>query len=76
MVYAKATNPSDLLWHSEEPSPFLTKAIQEQEQSGRALDLELRLHDYSARVQENVPLPVGPTVQLQSLWFKRKQQTG
>ena len=34
---------------------------------------ELALHKYEARVQENVPLPIGPTVQLQSLWFKRSQ---
>jgi 2-polyprenyl-3-methyl-5-hydroxy-6-metoxy-1,4-benzoquinol methylase len=33
---------------------------------------ELQLQDYDQRVQENVPMPVGPSVQLQSLWFKRK----
>jgi SAM-dependent methyltransferase len=38
-VYKKATKPSDLLWHSEEPSQFLVKAIQERKQSGNALDL-------------------------------------
>lgn len=32
---------------------------------------ELILVDYDARVQENVPMPIGPTVQLQSLWFKK-----
>lgn len=32
---------------------------------------ELALKKYEARVQENVPLPIGPSVQLQSLWFKR-----
>jgi 2-polyprenyl-3-methyl-5-hydroxy-6-metoxy-1,4-benzoquinol methylase len=32
---------------------------------------ELSLKAYDARVQENVPLPVGPSVQLQSLWFKK-----
>jgi 2-polyprenyl-3-methyl-5-hydroxy-6-metoxy-1,4-benzoquinol methylase len=191
-VYKKATKPSDLLWHSEEPSPFLVKAIQTRKQTGTALDLgcgagvfsvymakagyqvtgldfipkalelasqlakekgasvnwiqadlfnwdpkvkfdiildsgclhtvsdkkkfkekivqwlapggdfilghfgrrsffdwrpvgpnrrskedleklfrpELTLIDYEARVQENVPMPVGPSVQLQSLWFK------
>src|SRR5262245_4428100 len=40
-VYAKAVKPSDLLWHSEEPSPFLTKAIAERKQPGTALDLGL-----------------------------------
>jgi len=194
-VYAKATKPSDLLWHSEEPSTFLIKAIHERRQPGRALDLgcgagvfsvylakagyqvtgldfipkalemaqalahenkvsvnwvqadllnwnpdvkfdiildsgcfhtisdtrgfkkkimqwlapdgdfvlghfgrrnffdwrpmgpirrskenltklfepELVLRDYEARVLSNVPMPIGPTVQLQSLWFKRKR---
>src|SRR5688572_8627404 len=38
-VYEKATRPSDLLWHSEEPSPFLKKAIDGRNQPGRALDL-------------------------------------
>lgn len=38
-VYQKATKPSDLLWHSEEPSPFLAKAIQQRKQPGKALDL-------------------------------------
>jgi len=192
-VYEKATKPSDLLWHSDEPSPFLVKAIRERKQPGRALDLgcgagvfsvymakagyqvtgldfipkalelarqlareknvdvnwvqadlfawnpenkfdiildsgclhtisdkhkfkeqiiswlapggdfvlghfgrrsffdwrpvgpirrskeeleklfspELTLKDYEARVQENVPMPIGPTVQLQSLWFRK-----
>jgi 2-polyprenyl-3-methyl-5-hydroxy-6-metoxy-1,4-benzoquinol methylase len=191
-VYKKATKPSDLLWHSEEPSPFLVKAMQARKQAGTALDLgcgagvfsiymakagyqvtgldfipkalelasqlakekganvnwiqadlfnwdpkikfdiildsgclhtisdkkkfkekivqwlapggdfilghfgrrgffdwrpvgpnrrskedleklfgpELTLIDYEARIQENVPMPIGPSVQLQSLWFK------
>jgi len=38
-VYGKATKPSDLLWHSEEPSPFLVKAIKARKQPGTALDL-------------------------------------
>ncbi|HET6541689.1 MAG TPA: class I SAM-dependent methyltransferase [Chryseolinea sp.] len=38
-VYEKATKPSDLLWHSEEPSKFLVEAIRERKQSGTALDL-------------------------------------
>jgi 2-polyprenyl-3-methyl-5-hydroxy-6-metoxy-1,4-benzoquinol methylase len=193
-VYEKASKPSDLLWHSEEPSPFLVKVIQERKKAGTALDLgcgagvfsiylaksgyevtgldfipkalemasqlakekaaqvnwvqadllnwnpeikfdvildsgclhtisnktkfkqnivdwlspggdfilghfgrrnfwdwrpvgpirrskdeleklfrpELRLQAYDARVLADVPLPIGPTVQLQSLWFKRK----
>ena len=193
-VYEKASKPSDLLWHSEEPSKFLVEAIQARKQSGTALDLgcgagvfsiymaksgyqvtgldfipkalemasqlakekgahvnwvqadllnwnpatkfdiildsgclhtisnkkkfkenivswlapggdfilghfgrrnfwdwrpvgpirrskdeleklfapELKLQAYDARVQADVPLPIGPTVQLQSLWFKRK----
>ena len=33
---------------------------------------DLVLIDYDAHVQTNVPLPIGPTVQLQSLWFKRR----
>lgn len=33
---------------------------------------ELSLNAYDARVQDNVPMPVGPTVQLQSMWFKKK----
>jgi hypothetical protein len=33
---------------------------------------ELTLKAYDARVQENVPMPIGPSVQLQSLWFKPK----
>ena len=191
-VYSKASKPSDLLWHSEEPSPFLVKAIQQRKHPGNALDLgcgagvfsvymagagyhvtgldfipkalelarqlakekkvsvnwvyadlfewnpekkfdiildsgclhtiadkakfkkkliswlapggdfvlghfgrrsffdwrpmgpirrskadlqklfspELTLREYEARVQENIPLPIGPSVQLQSLWFK------
>jgi SAM-dependent methyltransferase len=193
-VYEKASKPSDLMWHSEEPSPFLVKAIQERKGPGTALDLgcgagvfsvymakagfqvtaldfipkalemarelanaqgvtvnlvhadllnwdpktkfdiildsgclhtigdknkfkekivswlapdgdfvlghfgrrgffdwrpvgpvrrskdaleklfgpELTLKAYDARVQENIPMPIGPSVQLQSLWFKRK----
>ena len=31
---------------------------------------ELRLLKYDAHVQENVPMPIGPSVQLQSLWFR------
>jgi SAM-dependent methyltransferase len=38
-VYKKASKPSDLLWHSEEPSPFLVKAMKERKQPGKALDL-------------------------------------
>src|SRR5688572_9649585 len=38
-VYEKASQPSDLLWHSEEPSPFLVKAMQVRKQPGTALDL-------------------------------------
>ena len=38
-VYEKAAKPSDLLWHSEEPSKFLVEAIQARKQSGTALDL-------------------------------------
>jgi SAM-dependent methyltransferase len=38
-VYQKALKPSDLLWHSDEPSPFLIKAIQERKKPGTALDL-------------------------------------
>jgi 2-polyprenyl-3-methyl-5-hydroxy-6-metoxy-1,4-benzoquinol methylase len=38
-VYEKASKPSDLLWHSEEPSPFLVKVIQERKKTGTALDL-------------------------------------
>ena len=38
-VYKKASKPSDLLWHSEEPSKFLVEAIQARNQSGTALDL-------------------------------------
>ena len=38
-VYEKAAKPSDLLWHSEEPSKFLVEAIRERKQSGTALDL-------------------------------------
>ena len=193
-VYAKAAKPADLLWHSDEPSPFLVKAMQARKQPGSALDLgcgagvfsvymakagyrvtgldfipkalelagelarqnkvdvkwvqadllnwtpetkfdiildsgcfhtisdkvtfkekiiqwlapdgdfilghfgrrnfldwrpvgpirrskndleklfgpELVLQDYDARIQENIPMPVGPSVQLQSLWFKLK----
>ncbi|HEY3403257.1 MAG TPA: class I SAM-dependent methyltransferase [Ohtaekwangia sp.] len=192
-VYAKAAKPSDLLWHSDDPSPFLVEAMQLRKQPGKALDLgcgagvfsvymakagyqvtgldfipkalelaeslgrknnvkvnwvhadllswnpetkfdiildsgclhtisdktkfkekimqwlasdgdfilghfgqrnffdwrpvgpirrskeqlqswfapELTLKKYDARVQENVPLPIGPSVQLQSLWFRR-----
>lgn len=33
---------------------------------------ELKLKSYEARVQQGVPMPIGPTVQLQSLWFVRK----
>lgn len=38
-VYRKAKKPSDLLWHSEEPSPFLIEAIAKRSKAGRALDL-------------------------------------
>ena len=38
-VYANAAKPSDLMWHSEEPSKFLVEAIRERKQSGTALDL-------------------------------------
>ena len=38
-VYEKASKPSDFLWHSEEPSPFLVKVIQERKKAGTALDL-------------------------------------
>jgi SAM-dependent methyltransferase len=38
-VYKKAEKPSDLLWHSEEPSPFLVQAIGERKSPGKALDL-------------------------------------
>jgi SAM-dependent methyltransferase len=38
-VYDKASTPADLLWHSEDPSPFLVKAIEERTQPGKALDL-------------------------------------
>lgn len=33
---------------------------------------ELTLKKYEARVQDGVPLPIGPSVQLQSLWFTKK----
>lgn len=39
MIYKKAQKPEDLLWHSEDPSPFLVDAIQQRTQPGRALDL-------------------------------------
>ncbi len=38
-VYRKAKQPSDLLWHSEEPSPFLVEAIKNRNKPGKALDL-------------------------------------
>lgn len=38
-VYRKAKQPSDLLWHSEEPSPFLVEAIKKRNRPGKALDL-------------------------------------
>jgi 2-polyprenyl-3-methyl-5-hydroxy-6-metoxy-1,4-benzoquinol methylase len=38
-VYKKASKPSDLLWHSEEPSPFLVKAMKGRIRPGTALDL-------------------------------------
>lgn len=38
-VYRKAKQPSDLLWHSEEPSPFLVEAINNRKSPGKALDL-------------------------------------
>ena len=38
-VYANAAKPSDLMWHSEEPSKFLVEAIQERKRAGTALDL-------------------------------------
>ena len=40
-VYKKASKPSDLLWHSEEPSK-LVEAIQ-----GKMLGLKLRVPDTS-----------------------------
>jgi hypothetical protein len=33
---------------------------------------ELVLRKYEQRIQENVLLPIGPSVQLQSFWFNRK----
>ena len=39
MIYRKAQKPEDLLWHSEEPSPFLVDAIQQRKLPGRALDI-------------------------------------
>jgi 2-polyprenyl-3-methyl-5-hydroxy-6-metoxy-1,4-benzoquinol methylase len=39
MVYRKAKKPSDLLWHSEEPSPFLIDVIQKRKVPGKALDV-------------------------------------
>lgn len=38
-VYRKAKQPSDLLWHSEEPSAFLVEAIKNRRSVGKALDL-------------------------------------
>jgi 2-polyprenyl-3-methyl-5-hydroxy-6-metoxy-1,4-benzoquinol methylase len=38
-VYKRASKPSDLLWHSEDPSPFLVKAMKGRTQPGTALDL-------------------------------------
>jgi 2-polyprenyl-3-methyl-5-hydroxy-6-metoxy-1,4-benzoquinol methylase len=38
-VYRKAKKPSDLLWHSEEPSKFLVQAIRKKHKPGKALDL-------------------------------------
>lgn len=38
-VYKKASKPSDLLWHSDEPSKFLVEAMTNRKQPGRALDL-------------------------------------
>jgi SAM-dependent methyltransferase len=38
-VYKKASKPSDLLWHSDEPSQFLVQAMKERKQPGKALDI-------------------------------------
>jgi SAM-dependent methyltransferase len=38
-VYKKAAKPSDLLWHSEDPSPFLVESIKNRKTPGKALDL-------------------------------------
>jgi 2-polyprenyl-3-methyl-5-hydroxy-6-metoxy-1,4-benzoquinol methylase len=38
-VYKKASKPADLLWHSEDPSPFLVEAIKKRNKPGKALDL-------------------------------------
>jgi 2-polyprenyl-3-methyl-5-hydroxy-6-metoxy-1,4-benzoquinol methylase len=38
-VYKKAEKPSDLLWHSEDPSPFLVEAMKNRRKPGKALDL-------------------------------------
>lgn len=38
-VYDKASKPSDLMWHSDEPSPFLAKVIAESKTRRKALDL-------------------------------------
>src|SRR5690349_19347101 len=38
-VYKKAEKPSDLLWHSEEPSAFLVEAMRQRKTPGKALDL-------------------------------------
>jgi SAM-dependent methyltransferase len=39
MIYRKAQKPEDLLWHAEEPNPFLVAAMKQRSQPGRALDL-------------------------------------
>ena len=39
MIYSKAQKPEDLLWHAEEPNPYLVAAINQRNQPGRALDL-------------------------------------
>lgn len=38
-IYKKARVPSDLPWHSEEPSGLLVKAIKRRDKPGKALDL-------------------------------------
>jgi len=39
MIYSKAQKAEDLLWHAEEPNPYLVEAMNERSQPGRALDL-------------------------------------
>jgi 2-polyprenyl-3-methyl-5-hydroxy-6-metoxy-1,4-benzoquinol methylase len=38
-VYKNATKPPDLLWHADDPSPFLVEAIKKRNKPGKALDL-------------------------------------